>query len=53
MKIIRWILGRIILLFDFIFSPIGTKRTDEEQIKINNKIIGLSLYQYKGMSILR
>ncbi len=48
MKVIRWVLGRLILLFDFIFSPIGTKRTDEEQIKINNKTIGLSLYQYKA-----
>ena len=47
MAIIRWVLGRIILLLNFIFSPSGTKRSAEEQQKLDEKTQNLALYQLK------
>ncbi|MFA0071191.1 glutaredoxin, partial [Vibrio breoganii] len=35
MKFIRWFLGRVILLLNFVFSPRGVKRSQEEQSKVN------------------
>lgn len=46
MKIIRWVLGRFILLLDFIFTPRGVKRPQEQQAQLDQQTIGLSLYQY-------
>ena len=46
MQIIRWVLGRLILLFDWIFTPKGIKRDAELQAKIDQQTAGLSLYQY-------
>ena len=48
MKVVRWLLGRIILLLDFIFSPRGVKRSVEEQARIDAKTAGLTLYQFKA-----
>lgn len=48
MSIIRWVLGRIILLFNFIFSPSGIKRSAEEQQKVDVRSQGLALYQYEA-----
>ena len=45
MVIIRWVLGRIILFFDFIFTPRGPKRAVDAQQEINQRIANLSLYQ--------
>lgn len=45
MFIIRWVLGRIILGVNFIFSPSSLKRDVESQQKINEKTQHLSLYQ--------
>ena len=45
MKIIRWPIGQLILLLNFIFSPRSPKRAIEEQTKIDNKTQNLSLYQ--------
>ncbi|WDE00363.1 glutaredoxin family protein [Thalassomonas actiniarum] len=45
MFIIRWLLGRIILFFDFIFTPRGPKRAAAEQQEINQRIANMSLYQ--------
>ncbi|QOL25564.1 glutathione S-transferase N-terminal domain-containing protein [Thalassotalea sp. LPB0316] len=45
MKIIRWLIGRIILFFDFIFSPSRPKRSAQEQAELDNKTRHLSLYQ--------
>lgn len=46
MKIIRWILGRIILGLNFIFSPRGIKRTQEQQQAVNEAVEKLKLYQF-------
>lgn len=45
MSIIRWPIGRLILLINFIFSPSSPKRTQSEQIAIDEKTQNLSLYQ--------
>jgi glutaredoxin len=48
MKIIRWILGRIILFLDFIFAPKARMLSSEEKQKIAASSSGLSLYQYEA-----
>jgi len=45
MSLIRWPIGRLILLINFIFSPKSPKRIIEEQQKIDAKTENLSLYQ--------
>jgi glutaredoxin len=45
MKAIRWPIGQLILLLNFIFSPRSPKRPIEEQAKIDVKTETLSLYQ--------
>lgn len=44
-KAIRWPIGQLILLLNFIFSPRSPKRAVEEQAKIDDKTQTLSLYQ--------
>lgn len=46
MQIIRWTLGRLILLFDWIFTPKGVKRSPELQTKIDQETAAFTLYQY-------
>ncbi|BCL72501.1 putative Glutaredoxin [Vibrio nigripulchritudo SFn27] len=46
MKLIRWVLGRIILGFNFVFSPKGQERSEAEQQAVNEKTKNLSLYQF-------
>lgn len=46
MVIVRWIVGRIILLLNFIFSPRGIKRSQEQQQLVDQQSIGLKLYQF-------
>lgn len=46
MRFIRWVLGALILFFDWVFTPKGIKRPAEEQALINQNTAGLSLYQY-------
>ena len=46
MKFVRWFLGRIILLIDFITTPRGVKRDMQAQAAIDAQTKGLSLYQY-------
>ena len=53
MKVIRWILGRIILILDFITRPKKISRPINEQNKIDELFKGHSIYQFKNMSILR
>lgn len=48
MFVIRWILGRLILLFDWLFQPRGIKRSVEEQTKIDQATKSLALYQYEA-----
>ena len=45
MFIIRWPIGQLILLLNFIFSPKALKRSTEEQQKIDQKTEHLALYQ--------
>lgn len=45
MFVIRWVLGRIILFFNFIFSPKSPKREPSIQKEIDAETQGLSLYQ--------
>jgi glutaredoxin len=45
MSLIRWPIGRLILLLNFIFSPKSPKRTVEEQKAFDAKTQNLSLYQ--------
>lgn len=45
MVIIRWIIGRIILFFDFITTPRSPKRAAEEQQALNAKTANMHLYQ--------
>lgn len=45
MFLLRWFIGRIILLLDFIFTPRAPKRAPHEQAKIDESTEHLSLYQ--------
>ncbi|MDP7592641.1 MAG: glutaredoxin [Litorilituus sp.] len=45
MSLIRWPIGRLILLLNFIFSPRSPKRTKSKQKEIDTKTQSLSLYQ--------
>jgi glutaredoxin len=45
MSLIRWPIGRLILLINFVFSPTSPKRNETEQSKVDNKTKNLSLYQ--------
>ncbi|GLS90603.1 glutaredoxin [Psychromonas marina] len=48
MFIIRWILGRIILLLNFVFSPKKLKREASAQATIDAQTKSLQLYQYQA-----
>lgn len=48
MFLIRWVLGRIILLFNFIFSPKKLKRDSIAQAAIDEQTKDLQLYQYQA-----
>ena len=45
MFIIRWVIGRIILFFDFIFSPSSPKRDEKIQAEMDSNTAHLNLYQ--------
>ncbi|RTZ18235.1 glutaredoxin [Vibrio aquaticus] len=48
MKFIRWFLGRVILLLNFVFSPKGVKRSADAQQTANEKAQSLALYQFEA-----
>ena len=48
MRIIRGVLGALILFFDWVFTPKGIKRDAEVQQAIDEQTAGLTLYQYKA-----
>ena len=48
MKIIRWILGRIILIIDALTSPKGIDRDSEAQKEIDAATASMSMYQFKA-----
>ncbi len=48
MKVIRWLLGRLILVLNFVFSPKGVKRSESEQAKLDLKATTMTLYQFEA-----
>ena len=48
MAIIRLILGKLILLFNWLFTPRGIKRDREVQASIDAQTARLALYQYQA-----
>ncbi|MGF1731737.1 glutaredoxin family protein [Photobacterium kasasachensis] len=46
MKVIRWILGRVILLLNTVFTPKSIKRSEAEQKEIDDAVAQLHLYQF-------
>ena len=47
-NLIRWPLGQLILLIDFLTSPRPPKRAAEEQARIDAQTRGMALYQFKA-----
>ncbi len=48
MRIIRWIVGSLILFFDWITTPKGVVRAADAQNQIDRDAQMLTLYQYKS-----
>ena len=48
MKLIRWVLGKIILFLDVLFSPKVLSRDSFNQTKINKVTSSYKLYQYNA-----
>ncbi|GLR73344.1 glutaredoxin family protein [Aliivibrio sifiae] len=48
MKLIRFVLGKVILGLDCAFSPSGVKRTSEKQAEIDAETANYSLYQFEA-----
>jgi len=48
MKLVRWVLGCIILFFNFVFTPRSKKRDPQEQAKLDQQTAQFKLYQFKA-----
>ncbi|WP_432473977.1 glutathione S-transferase N-terminal domain-containing protein [Amphritea sp. HPY] len=48
MAIIRWLLGRLILLLNAIFRPRAMQRSAEAQQELDQRTAHLALYQYEA-----
>ena len=48
MAVVRWILGRLILIIDALTTPRGTKRPANEQAELDGQTASLALYQFKA-----
>ena len=48
MRIIRLILGKLILFFNWVFTPRGVTRDAASQASIDAQTAGLKLYQYEA-----
>lgn len=48
MKVVRWILGNLILFFDFIFTPRSKKRPAQAQTLLDKQTEQFKLYQFKA-----
>ena len=48
MAIIRWILGTLILTFDWLFTPRGVKRSTDAQLAVDTQTAKLALYHYRA-----
>jgi len=47
-KLVRWPLGQLILLVDFLTSPKRPERTPPEQARVDAATAGMALYQFKA-----
>lgn len=47
-KAVRWILGKLILFLDWLFTPRSLQRNPEEQKQIEQQAQALKLYQYEA-----
>ncbi len=47
-KLIRWPLGRLILLVDYLTSPKAPRRDPAEQARIDAATAGMALYQFRA-----
>lgn len=48
MKLLRWIIGKIILFINVISLPKQGKRTNEEQSRVDKECENLTLYQFQA-----
>ncbi len=48
MKLIRWILGKVILTGNFVFSPKGLTRSADAQAQADDKAKSMALYQFEA-----
>ncbi|MEP5569390.1 MAG: glutaredoxin [Halioglobus sp.] len=48
MQIIRLILGKLILLFNWVFTPRSLKRDPAQQAEVDQQAASLTLYQYEA-----
>lgn len=48
MRIIRLVLGQLILFFNAVFSPRAITRSPQQQAEIDRQTAGLTLYQYEA-----
>lgn len=48
MKIIRWLVGSLLLLLNKIFSPVAIVRSKEQQNSVNSALGGLALYEFEA-----
>jgi glutaredoxin len=46
MSIIRWLLGRIILFFDWLTQPKKPEHSPEKQAELDAQTVNMALYQY-------
>jgi glutaredoxin len=48
MTIIRWLLGRIILILDALTTPSGAKRSKDAQAFVDQQTKSMAIYQFKA-----
>ena len=48
MQVIRLILGKLILLFNWVFTPRSLKRDPVQQANVDQQAASLTLYQYEA-----
>lgn len=48
MKFVRWFLGKVILILNFVFMPRGIKRSPELQKEVDEKASSMALYQFEA-----
>jgi glutaredoxin len=48
MKLIRWLIGSIILLLEKLYMPKRMTRTTDEQARVNAQLAKLALYEFRA-----